>query len=181
VDKQVAKVRASELALLSFQIDDAELRAKIARLSDERLTKEIYMPVLLATLKTLQRRSTAAAAAAGFAATGPMESDTGWKWTRKARVFNSIKVGKRWRVKGYTAGRVYTAQGKRNEYLKRAPHANPKIAGHIQVVPTGIPGKGQVRPTGKVQPPRPIFSVAKAGAQKILTDTLKRAIRKFKV
>lgn len=175
----MARVRASDRTILSFEIDDAGLRAKMEKLSPEKLNKDVFMPVLLATLKTLQRRSVSVANTNGLNRTD-VGANNGWEWQRKARIPASIRIGKRWRIKGYAAGRVFIGRGKQYDAGKRAHHANPLIAGYRQFVPTGIPGKGNVRFT-KMQPPRPLFALVIPQAQKILTDTLKRALKKLKV
>jgi hypothetical protein len=168
--------RASEMTFLTFEVDDSELRAKIARLSAERLTKDLYMPVLKAVLTTLQRRAVGTAKAQGLDQTTEKTKNR-WTWSTRARIPASIKVGKRWRIKGYAAGRVFTKTGPGGA---RAPHANPLIAGYRQMIPTGLPGKGQVR-FSKNQPARPIYSTIKGEAQSILTATLKRAIAKLEI
>jgi len=171
------KVRASERLFLSFELDDEALKAKLAKLSDVELTKKVYMPVLKATLSTIQRRVQSNARLQNLDSK-TTKAKNGWTWETEGRIPPAIVVGKRWRVKGFAAGRVFTKTSKSS--VKRAPHANPLIAGYRQMIPTGIPGKGQVR-FSKMQPARPIYSPAIPEAQRILTQTLKRAIKKLKV
>jgi hypothetical protein len=172
------KVRASERLFLSFELDDEALKAKLAKLSDVELTKKVYMPVLKATLNTIQRRVQSSARAIQNLDQKTTKTKNGWTWQTEGRIPPAITVGKRWRVKGFAAGRVYTKTAKSS--AKRAPHANPLIAGYRQMIPTGVPGKGQVR-FSKMQPARPIYSQTIPEAQRILTQTLKRAIKKLKV
>jgi hypothetical protein len=177
VSQMARRPRQSEITLLSFQVDDSALRAKLSKLNDEDLTKKVYMPVLKATLTTLQRRAIGVAKAQGLDQTVEKTKNR-WTWQTKGRIADAIKVGKRWRVKGYAAGRLFTKSS--SDAGKRAPHANPLIAGYRQMIPTGLPGKGQVR-FSKNQPPRPLYALIKGDAQRILTDTLKRAIKKLKI
>jgi hypothetical protein len=177
VNQMARKIRASERIFLSFELDDTALQAKLAKLSNEELTKKVYMPALKAALTTIQRRVQSSARSQNLDQK-TTKVKNGWTWQTEGRIPPAITVGKRWRVKGFAAGRVFTKTAKSS--VKRAPHANPLIAGYRQMVPTGIPGKGQVR-FSKMQPARPIYSPAIPEAQRILTDTLKRAIKKLKV
>ena len=110
-------------------------------------------------------------------------SKNGWSWQRKGRIPTSIAAGKVWvsRKDGTLRGRLFSFKriggAGKPKATTRAYHTNPLVAGYRQFVPTGKPGKGNVRFT-KMQPPRPIFDSAKAQASSLFVVQITKAINK---
>lgn len=110
---------------------------------------KIHKDALAKSLKEVTKVAQASASAAGYSSTGEQEKN-GWQWARYGRVLRSISAGKVWKGKTFITGRVFNKGGKRQPFLKSAPHAHLAILGHKKYVPigNGQSGKGSVRSAG---------------------------------
>lgn len=115
------------------------------------------------------------ARSAGLGRTAAKSND-GWEWQTYGRIPNSIVVGKAWRRKGTLALRVYVASGRRWGFLKRAPHANPVIAGYKQKIPSGKTGPAVY--SGETKAGRPIFGRASRLAPEVFKKAVESNLRK---
>lgn len=167
-------VRKTPLTSVSVDIDDSGLQKILDALSAPRRRKFIAAATKK-TLVSVKALSISAAKAQGFGKTGDA-SNNGWDWTRRGRLPNAITVGKVWSETGQTGGRVYTKTSKTAGEMARSPQANAFISGYDQYVPTGLPGKGQVRFT-KRQPARPVYKLVEPMVKRIFIDNIQRSLR----
>ncbi len=165
--------RKSALTSVSVEIDDSGLQKVFNSLSPS-VRRKYLSAATKKTLNSVRALTVSAAKAQGFAKTGPA-SNNGWDWNRRGRLPNAITVGKVWNETGQTGGRVYTKTAKSAGEMNRSPLANAFISGYDQYVPTGLPGKGQVRFT-KHQPARPVYKLVEPMVKKIFSDNVKRAL-----
>lgn len=104
-----------------------------------------------------------------------------WSWETFGRIPRAVTVsklfkkGKDFNAKTGDRGRkVFITVKKGVAESKRAPHWNLVVYGHRQMIPTGIPGKGQVRQSKRKprQPGNMMFAPVAAGALGMLKKNL---------
>jgi hypothetical protein len=114
-----------------------------------------------------------------------------WSWETYGRIPRAVtisaafKKGKGFDAKGGDRGKkVFITVRKGVSESKRAPHWNLVVYGHRQMIPTGIPGKGQIRQSKRkpMQPGSSMFAPVAASAlgmlKKNLVHQLKAAVKK---
>lgn len=104
-----------------------------------------------------------------------------WSWETYGRIPRSVSVsklfkkGKDFNSKSGDRGRkVFITVRRGVTESKRAPHWNLVVYGHRQMIPTGIPGKGQVRQSKRKprQPGNRMFDPVAAGTLGMLKKNL---------
>jgi hypothetical protein len=166
-------------------VDTTDARKSLSALSKDLEDEVVKKSVDLAAAK-IAKMMAAEATASGLGAVGDSKSDTGWKWETWGRIPRSIAVSKPFKrhiAKGDRGRKVYPSRSRKNPYTKRAAHAHLVILGHRKFIPTGIPGKGQVRLSKKgYQPGRNLFRSSAIRAPQVfyetMESTLKRIIKK---
>jgi hypothetical protein len=169
-----SRIRKGPLTTITVDIEDEGLQKVLEALKPAARRKYINAATKK-TLTSVKALTISAAKAQGFAKTGEA-SNNGWDWTRRGRLPNAITVGKVWNQTGQTGGRVYTKTAKTAGEMGRSPQANAFITGYDQYVPTGLPGKGQVRFT-KHQPARPVYKLVEPMVRRIFIDNIQRSLR----
>lgn len=167
--------------MFKVTIDDSQVQLLVRDLG-EKSEETIAVRAINVAAKKTADMARASAVASGLGATG-RASNGGWSWTRLGRIPRSIVVSRKWKKSGKVGKKVFASSSKKRLYSARAPHANLSIVGYNQWIPTGVPGKGNVRRSklNPVKPPRPVFSAAMATAQasfnQAAIDALRRALR----
>lgn len=160
--------------MIGMQWDDSGLQ-KIFEALDPVNQAKLHKSAMTASLKAIARVAKSDATSAGYAAQGPAEKN-GWEWVRYGRVASSIVAGKVWARRTKLTGRVFNTGGKRQPFMKRAPHAHLAILGHRKFLPTGV--KGQTRPAGNT-PGVPFYSNAFNKADEIFERELQASVSKM--
>lgn len=159
---------------MNMEWNDKGLQQIYEALSPAQQAK-FHKSALSASLKKLARLAKADATTAGYAAQGPAEKN-GWEWVRYGRVAASIIAGKVWSRKTRVTGRVFNTGGKRQPFMKRAPHAHLAILGHRKFLPTGV--KGQSVPAGRT-PGVPFYGNAFNKADEVFRRELEASVGKM--
>ena len=170
--------------MISFEVDTAEIRKALADVSIE-ISVTVVKKAVDETSEQLRSMMSLDAASAGYSSVGQKSSASGWKWSTSGRIPRSIKVSKKFRKgkdfsKGDYGRKVFSARSNTVPYSNRARHTNLVVHGFRQFVPTGVPGKGNVR-RSRVKPDHPankIFNNSILAAQKILEQNVIRELNK---
>lgn len=153
-------------AIDSLNNMDAKFQERVAMAAIDRAAKK--------TMATVR----AAMIADGLGG-GAERSKNGWSWTVVGRLVASVKTSRKWkRSQNTVVGRkVFNSRAKTRLASERAPHAHLIVLGHRKFIPTGVPGKGNVRPAKNfMAQPRPSYAAAFAFAPALLVAESKRAL-----
>lgn len=169
-----------------FEIDTKEVMSMLNGISENVVKKAVPKAVD----RTAEQVQTSMVRDAASLSVVTNKTKRRWKWETYGRIPRSTVISKLFRKgknfdasKGDRGRKVFIQTAKGVGFARRAPHWNLVIYGHKQWIPTGIPGKGQVRLSKKAyEPGRPtmyLSTVLKAQGllQKNMENQLKLAVK----
>lgn len=162
---------------MRIQVDYSEVTKMLAGIEHGLIKKAI--PKAIAQTAN-QTRSIMKGDAAYYSAVTD-KSKGRWKWQTYGRIPRAITIskafkrGKDFNAKEGDSGRKVFIQTARNKPdSQRAPHWNLVVYGHKQMIPTGKPGRGEVRQSKRkpYQPGNPMFNGTYSRVPAILRKNL---------
>lgn len=167
--------------MFSVSVDASQLTSLVRDLG-RNFEAKVMTRAIDSAAKTTAKTVSNTASAMGLSKVGTSQAG-GWTWNTLGRIPRAVKISRKWSKPGKVGKKVFITRAKTRLYSQRAAHANLTIGGFNQWVPTGKPGKGQVRRSKRnpVKAPRPIFALASLQAQSVFTkaatDALNRALK----
>jgi hypothetical protein len=170
--------------MIVVDVDSTEVQRMLRSLSDS-IADAVAGRAVSMTATQLKRSMSNEARSAGFGKVSNKRSKSGWEWETLGRMPRAVQVSKFFRTgrgvaKGDKGKKIFLARGRKYLYTNRMPHAHLIIAGYRQMIPTGLPGVGQVRPSQlkPFHPGRDVFSASPKSAKVLLTRNLRQLLRK---
>lgn len=163
--------------MVKVRIDTAAASAALDSM-DQKFKDRVALAAIDAAAKKTQSIAKLTILSAGLAG-GQDKTKNGWSWTVIGRIARSVVLSRKWsRGKNIVGRKVFNTRASRRLASERAPHAHLIIRGHRKFIPTGAPGKGQVRRGNPPsQPARPLYAAAELSAPAILKAESIKAVR----
>lgn len=174
--------------MIIVDVNSSQIQALLQTVSAQ-LSEKVAAAAVNKTAATLKRMMISEASSAGFGQLAQKHSASGWSWETLGRMPRAIQTSKFFRArttksavinKGDKGKKIFITRSRGKPFTSRMPHAHLLISGHRQFVPTGLPGKGQVRlsRTKPFEPARPVFIRSPLAAQKLLVHQLEIELRR---